>query len=77
MPTFRFCNIRTGRYAEAKMNDNVFDQPDAAAAANAAERFAWPSMTEKNVFDQPDAEASAAAAATAAAHDDDDVKDGV
>ena len=77
MPTFRFCNIRTGRYAEAKMNDNVFDQPDAAAAANAAERFAWPAMTEKNVFDQPDAEASAAAAATAAAHDDDDVKDGV
>ena len=28
MPTFRFCNIRTGRFAEATMNDNVFDQRD-------------------------------------------------
>ena len=36
MPTFRFCNIRTGRFAEATMNDNVFDQGDAAAAAAAA-----------------------------------------
>ena len=36
MPTFRFCNIRTGRFAEATMNDNVFAQPDDAAAAAAA-----------------------------------------